>query len=110
MEYSDPNLRFAKRKIRLVYQMWQYTHEAFVTIGGNCRGNMVLEDAHETYMRELWEKNDGHYLIYFRNSSDTLEVGACASKYDNDEEEYAQDEFERDMEQCLVLIEIVEVC
>lgn len=110
MENNDPNVRFAKRKIRLVYQMWEYKHEAFVTMGGNCRGNGLLEMAHEIYMQELFEKNNGPYTIFFYDEGAKLHVDAFACRDDEDMDgEDAQAEFERDMEQALVLIEIVEV-
>lgn len=109
MENNNPNITFAKRKIRLVYQMWEYKHEAFVTISGNCRGGTLMGSAHQQYMEELWEKNYGYYLILFDIEGAKLQVDACASKQDDPDEDEAMYEFERDMEQSLVLIEIVEV-
>lgn len=111
MPENDPNVRWGKKKVRLVYQMWQYKHEAFVTIGGNCRGKTILESAHEQYMENLYEKNKGMYTITFHaENGDTLIKDGIAPLDDDDEDEREfMYEFERDMADALVSIEIVEI-
>lgn len=48
----DPNIRWAKQKVRLTLKQWAYTATLETTVGGNCQGF----DIFDTAINNAWEE------------------------------------------------------
>lgn len=62
----DPNMtlcgRMAKQTVNLTFQMWEYTAERTVVVGGNCTGVAVIDCAVEIVYEGL-EDDRGYAYI-----------------------------------------------
>jgi len=58
MDY-DPNLKWGKQTVKLVFGQWRYRKEVLVDVGGNCTGFAVIEAAIGSFYEEC--TNDGDF-------------------------------------------------
>jgi hypothetical protein len=54
----DPNITWAKQRVKLTYTQWDATLNVEVEIGGNCKGFCVLEAAVDRHYEQLVESVD----------------------------------------------------
>jgi hypothetical protein len=53
MPNYDPNLRWAKQRVRLTLKQWDYTATLITTVHGNCHGFEIFESAISNALEEL---------------------------------------------------------
>lgn len=49
----DPNIKFAKQSVRLTFGLWDYRFVTEVDVGGNCKGQSIIESAVDNYFDKL---------------------------------------------------------
>ena len=83
----DPNLtmcgRMAVQEVRLKLQMWHYTAEMTVEVGGNCKGFDVMEAAVENAYEKLRGDAEWATVTLTAENGDTLE---CEDEEDREED------------------------
>jgi hypothetical protein len=97
----DPNLtnsgRMAIQVVRLTFGMWESRKTVDTTVGGNCNGLQIIDNAVGRIYDELPDRFDCPYIILDSPNGDTLEC--------SDDEEKGED-WLKDM---LIAAEIISI-
>lgn len=68
INYVDPNIRWASKKIEVVLMQWAYSKTFVVEVGGNCSGFTNFDSAVDQIYDQLEEDEYGTPFIVMEDS------------------------------------------
>lgn len=74
---NDPNVRWAKRTVRVTLRQWDYELVVEKVIGGNCNGLDVISEAVDQVITDLCPDGDDWSFVMKNQAGDCLEVSAA---------------------------------
>lgn len=88
MNAYDPNDRWGTHTVELHLMMWEQEARVTTTIGGNCRGFSILEDALERYADQLYDEQGEQPTIILTSKQGDEETRLHCSPEDESIEEW----------------------
>ena len=65
----DPNIRWSRHTVELIFMQWDYSATIEVDVCGNCTGASLFSGAMETAFDDLWDDDEQNTQIILKRPS-----------------------------------------